>query len=654
MRKIKIDEFSNFKFVSGVKFSPDEKKVCFIQSEYDMENNNSKSFLWIYNLDKENKYQLTSLGKESNYEWTDSENIVFIADREEKKDNNNEFEKKTKFYKININGGEAIKFFEVEEKILGFEVLNEKKWIMMKANDLNKDKLEKDQLKEEKDYEVFDEIPFWFNGMGFISKKRTSLTIFDIKTKELEEITDEYTSVQSTDSLNYKIVFLSNTFKNKRDLYNEMSIYDINNKKTEKLISKDEKISISSAYLMTEDKIIFTGSYMKDYGLNENKQFYLYDISSKSFKCITPDFDKSTWSSVGSDVRLGGGKQQVKYKDHLYFVVTELKDANIYKVSLDGKIEPVVKNEGSVDGFDVAKNYIALNGLRGLKGQELYLFKNNEENQITNFNDWILDELELSKPEHIQIETDKNVIIDGWIIKPTNFDKEKKYPAILDIHGGPKTVYSDVFYHEMQYWSNEGYVVFFCNPRGSDGKGNAFADIRGKYGTIDYEDIMKFTDYVLNKYDFIDKEKIGVTGGSYGGFMTNWIIGNTNKFKAAASQRSISNWISMGLTSDIGFYFEEDQIQANPWTDLHKVWDQSPLKNANKVETPTLFIHSDEDYRCYMDEAMQMFTAIKMIGVESKFVLFKGENHELSRSGKPKHRVRRLKEITEWMDKYLK
>lgn len=260
----------------------------------------------------------------------------------------------------------------------------------------------------------------------------------------------------------------------------------------------------------------------------------------------------------------------------------------------------------------------------------------------------------LSIPEKLTFKTDNEILIEGWVMKPVGFKQGETYPAILNIHGGPKTAYGEVFFHEMQYWANEGYVVFFCNPRGSDGRGNAFADIRGKYGTIDYEDIMNFTDLVLEKYHFIDRDRLGVTGGSYGGFMTNWIIGHTHRFKAAASQRSISNWISKFGTTDIGYYFVDDQIAATPWNNFEKLWEHSPMKYADNVVTPTLFIHSDEDFRCWLPEGIQMFTSLKYHGVESKLCIFKGENHELSRSGKPKNRIRRLEEITKWFDKYLK
>ena len=175
----------------------------------------------------------------------------------------------------------------------------------------------------------------------------------------------------------------------------------------------------------------------------------------------------------------------------------------------------------------------------------------------------------------------------------------------------------------------------------------------GNVYLIDYDDLMKFTDVVLEKYP-IKADRVGVTGGSYGGYMTNWIIGHTDRFRCAASQRSIANWISKFGTTDIGYYFNADQNASTPWINQEKLWWHSPMKYADKVKTPTLFIHSEEDYRCWLAEGIQMFTALKYHGVEARLCMFRGENHELSRSGKPKHRVRRLEEMTNWFEKYLK
>jgi len=428
---------------------------------------------------------------------------------------------------------------------------------------------------------------------------------------------------------------------------------DIKNDKLDKL-TPSEKHEYNYANFIRDNKIIVSGSDMTRYGINENSKFYIIDLESKERNCITPDFETSTWNSVGSDCRYGGSSNKSIDNNFLYFITTENYNSYINRIDENGNIEKITTKDGSVDGFTVKDGNILFVGLRDMKLQELYKLENSEEVQITKFNDWLHNEKKVGKLEKLTIETDNNVFIDGWIIKPTDFDENERYPAILDIHGGPKTVYGEVFYHEMQYWANEGYVVFFCNPRGSDGKGNEFADIRGKYGTIDYEDIMKFTDAVLEKYSFIDTNRVGVTGGSYGGFMTNWIIGHTDRFKAAASQRSISNWISKFCTTDIGYYFVDDQNGGTPWKDQDKLWWHSPLKYADKVKTPTLFIHSEEDYRCWVVEGMQMFTALKYHGVESRMCIFKGENHELSRSGKPKHRIRRLEEITNWFNNYLK
>ena len=344
----------------------------------------------------------------------------------------------------------------------------------------------------------------------------------------------------------------------------------------------------------------------------------------------------------------------VAEEDGVTYITTERNWSKINHTDYNGHVTSLTADEGSVDCMDKKGGVLVYVAMRRDQLQELYCLTEQGEVQLTHFNERVLAEKSVVTPKLLRITNDDGVEIDGWVLEPVGYDESKSYPAILDIHGGPKTVYGTCFMHEMQYWANEGYFVFFCNPRGGDGRGNEFADIRGRYGQEDYEDIMAFTDYVLWTYPQIDKSRIGVTGGSYGGFMTNWIIGHTHRFAAAASQRSISNWISMEGTSDIGPYFGLDQAGGNAWERQDQAWWHSPLKYADKCTTPTLFIHSDEDYRCWMVEALQMFSALKVHGIESRVCLFHGENHELSRSGKPEHRIRRLKEITDWFNHYLK
>ena len=246
------------------------------------------------------------------------------------------------------------------------------------------------------------------------------------------------------------------------------------------------------------------------------------------------------------------------------------------------------------------------------------------------------------------------VDIDGFVMKPVGYEPGKRYPGILHIHGGPKMVFGPGFHHEMQLWAASGFFVCYCNPRGSCGKGNAFADLQGKYGEVDFRDLMEFMDEVLRRYPEIDADRMGVAGGSYGGFMTNWVIGHTDRFRCAVSQRSIANYVGDYLLSDIGYYYVPDQQLGTIWEHPERLWKASPLTYADRVKTPTLFIHADKDYRCTLANGLEMFAVLKLHGVESKLCMFYGENHGLSREGKPSNRISRLSEILRWMDEHLK
>ena len=665
MQKLNLDDFTRYKFLSGLKYSPNGKKLAFMLHQMDVEENKYLSDIYIYDVEKESITRLTSSNTAKSFTFKDEDLILFADSRDKKdKERREKGEDFTTYYEISLNGGEAVKSLEIPLNVSKLEIIDKDNLMLIGEYNINKPDLqnlsdeEKEKAlkkwQEEKDYQVIDEIPFWFNGEGFTNKIRSRLYIYNIKDKKLKPVTDAFTNV-SFFRLNEdktKAVIITNSFIDKMQIKDDLYLYDIKEDTLEK-ISHHDRFQYGFADFL-EDNIIFIGTDMAKYGVNENHRIYLMDKDGNVKEISPQGFDLSIGNSVGTDCRFGSSNQIKLDGNYLYFITTEYGNAYLNRMDTNGNIEKLIKTKGSVDGFDVFDGKVIFVGFRGLKIQELYKLNEGEEVQISHFNDWLVKEKSLSAPERLTFTTREGITIEGWVIKPVGFEEGKKYPAILDIHGGPKTVYGEIFFHEMQYWANEGYAVFFCNPRGSDGRGDEFADIRGKYGTIDYEDIMKFTDTVLEKCPFIDVERIGVTGGSYGGFMTNWIIGHTNRFKAAASQRSISNWISKFGTTDIGYYFVEDQQAATPWTDVEKLWFHSPMKYADKVKTPTLFIHSDEDFRCWIAEAYQMFTSLKYHGVEARLCIFKGENHELSRSGKPKHRIRRLKEITDWFDKYLK
>ena len=257
----------------------------------------------------------------------------------------------------------------------------------------------------------------------------------------------------------------------------------------------------------------------------------------------------------------------------------------------------------------------------------------------------------VSSPQRVTFQTERGEG-EGWALLPAG---EGAPPALLSIHGGPHTAYGHGFMHEFQLFAARGYAVCYSNPRGSVGYGQAWSsDIFGRWGSVDAEDLLNFFDVCLTTLP-LDRARTAVMGGSYGGYMTNWLTSHTTRFRAAITDRSICNLISFGGTSDIGMRFWDDELGGNfqRRADTLKLWEMSPLNYVENVKTPTLIVHSVLDHRCPIEQAEQWFTALRLHGVETRFVRFPGEDHELSRAGRPDRRAARLKEYLAWLDKYL-
>ncbi len=659
METIKLNDFLDYSYLSALEWAPNGQHAVFAVGKADLEENKYRSNLWLYHKDNGKLSRLTAMDQEKSAVWLDDETILFPSMRDENlKKSTEKGELWTVYYAINIHGGEAYEYLRLPHQVGSLIPLGNEKFLVS-AKQINNginlhdfsgaEKASKEkELKHNKDYEVLTEIPYWSNGVGFTDGQRNRLYIYDKAADSMTAITGEWDNARYAAKQNGKILYFSHLFKGMQEKTNALYEYDVTSGESRVLV-EDGLWNFGMAEYFGEE-ILCTASDMSHYGINENKSFYLVKDGKLELLAV---HDFGFGSSIGSDCRLGGGRGYQMLNGKLYFLSTEGSHSYLKVLSQDGSIETLCKQGGSVDCIAVSDEETLFIGMRGQKLQELYRLANGEETQLSSFNEKVHEGKYVGIPEFIPFEND-GIALEGWVIKPHDYDPNKSYPAILDIHGGPKTAYGDVYYHEMQLWANMGYFVFFCNPRGGDGRGNEFADIRGKYGTIDYDDLMKFTDIVLEAYPQIDSKCVGVTGGSYGGFMTNWIIGHTDRFAAAASQRSISNWISMFCTTDIGYYFADDQCASTPWVEQDKLWWHSPLKYADQAKTPTLFIHSEQDYRCWLTEGLQMFTALKYHGVEARLCMFRGENHELSRGGKPRHRVRRLEEITNWFEEHLK
>ena len=273
--------------------------------------------------------------------------------------------------------------------------------------------------------------------------------------------------------------------------------------------------------------------------------------------------------------------------------------------------------------------------------------------KLTSFNDALFKQLTMNEPEEIWYSSFDGKKIQGWILKPPSFDPSRKYPFILQIHGGPHAAYGNTFTHEFQWMAAKGYVVLYTNPRGSSNYGQDFGNIiQFAYPGDDYKDLMAGVDEVIKK-GYVDTEKLGVTGGSGGGLLTNWTVTQTNRFKAAVSQRDISDWANFWYTADFTL-FRQTWFRKPPFQDPQDFARRSPITYVEKIQTPLLFILGDEDWRTPPAAGGEdLFRALKFLKRDTAMVRFPNENHDLSRSGKPWHRVERLQHIVGWFDKYL-
>lgn len=273
--------------------------------------------------------------------------------------------------------------------------------------------------------------------------------------------------------------------------------------------------------------------------------------------------------------------------------------------------------------------------------------------RITQVNRELLESLYLSRPEEVEVEAYDGQKLQAWVMKPIGMQDEGKYPLVVHIHGGPHSAYGYAFFHEFQLLASRGYGVIFGNPRGSTGYGQEFvAATRHDWGGTDYQDVMAIADFAA-KLPWVDNQRMGVTGGSYGGYMTNWIIGHTNRFKAAVSCRSTCNRFSQFGTSDAAYMNGQFEFDGDPWDNPEAYLSRSPIMYVRNVETPLLLIHSEGDLRCPISQADEMFVALKKLRKPVVMVRFPGESHNLSRTGKPLHRVERLEYMVAWFDRYM-
>lgn len=658
MTKRKLEAIDLFKLhsITSPVLAPNGKEAVFIRTQMNEKDNKYYAYLYHLNVETEEITQWTyKKERVSSPRWSkDGKYIAFLSNREEK----------NQIYVLSTSGGEAKKITNLENGVSSFlwSPCGKKIWFSasLKEGKAWTDKPEKEEKKLPEAY-VVDKMKYHADGAGLLPKDTYKhIGWIDLATEEITPFTEgNYNyNLQAISHDGKKLVMGVNREENQDFSFRQpMYLVDVNSKE-EKEIMNEEGYFGGATFSKDDQYIAFVGS-PRTFQNATHSEVYVYEVKTGNRQVLTEGIDAPVGDYVAADFQQGASAPDVVWTDdnHLYFQVATMGDVRLYFASLEGELYPASGEDEHVYGYDVdaAGTFVLLTVSNPVFPGEL--FKQNlatgERTTLTNFNEKFLNDVELVEAQAIVYKGATDWDVHGWLMKPAGYEEGKKYPLIVEIHGGPHALYANTFFHELQLLAAKGYGVLYVNPRGSHSYSQQFVDaVRGDYGGGDYEDIMAGVDYVLQENDWIDETRLGVTGGSYGGFMTNWIVGHTNRFKAAVTQRSISNWISFYGVSDIGYYFTPWQIGAD-MLDIDTLWDASPLKYASNVETPLLILHSENDYRCPIEQGQQLYITLKAMGKETSFVRFPQADHNLSRVGLPNLRLTRLEQITGWFEKYL-
>ena len=379
------------------------------------------------------------------------------------------------------------------------------------------------------------------------------------------------------------------------------------------------------------------------------------------------EVDEQVWVTAAKDRTFAPypGAQAPHWLDNRTLLVAaeDRGDVHLYRVAADGVGEPeaVWSGRGVVTGYHEAAGTVAVTLTTADQPAELYVLDGDGPRRLTHLTTTFVARTTLREPQQFTVLTrDASVDLDAWLLTPPDFDPARAYPLLLNIHGGPFTQYGNGFFDEVQMQAAAGYVVLWCNPRGSSGREEAFGraivgpSLGGTgWGSVDFDDVMAVLDHVLDAYPFVDADRLGVLGGSYGGYLTSWAVGHTDRFAAAVSERAVNNVASLEWGSDVAGAFRRT-LGVSHLDDPELYQRLSPISHVRHIRTPLLILHSEQDLRCPVEQADQLFVALRLLEREVELVRFPAESHELSRSGSPVHRRQRAEIILEFFGRHLK
>lgn len=665
-RMITTADLYAIKNLAQARISPDGKHVVYCAQWVEKESEKKYANLWLVSTDGGDPIQFT-VGNQSDTspEWSpDGKTIAFLSNR----DNS---DLPPQIYIIPFDGGEAKKLTDITGMISSFSWSPDGKAMLATVTLADKDFIERMQDEKKKKlgvvYREYDSVQYKMDGVGYLPQGKTHLWLIKADDGMAEQITenDRYSEESATFSPDGTfIAYVSNRAERpefapwKDDIF----LYSLSDKTTRivpSLVGGKHHLSFSPdgkvlAFYGTEGKTLWHGY----------TRLFTVTLDTGEVRRLTEEFDFSCESHTLTDVSpmelmpahwSNDGKTLIFQIDyHGSTLLAALPSAG-------GDVKFLI-DEGGVVGspcFSEDEGMLTFisAGIDRLAEVFSMNMTANDTKQLSFHNQALMEELNLGIVEEVWFKGPDGNDLQGWITFPPDFEEGKEFPSILEIHGGPTAQYGNNFMHEFYYLATQGYIVYYTNPRGGTGYGESHCKaILGDWGNKDYGDLMAWVDYIQDQ-TYIDQDCMGVTGGSYGGYMTVWIIGHTSRFAAAVSQRCVSNLTSMWGSSDMSWAAEgmvaTGEETFPPFIDFDRFWRYSPIAYIGNATTPTMLIHSESDFRCPIEQSEQVFVALNYLDVPTKMVRFPDESHGLSRGGRTDRRIVRLEQMAGWFEKYL-